>query len=211
MVKRILLLVFIMAATAITLPAKTELLNVGYNYYNSWLGVDDSKLSSIGLSFVGIYDNNFYFQLNFNYGMSYEMNGIEVDMTKNDQLQVGGISTILGIGHDFNFGIMGLVLGGGVFCDFNITQLELPSYSYYSSSYYYSTTTTTATYKYLTGGLGLGVNAYIKFNNFVINVGLMGAWNPLSYSCDHSYGELEETINRSQTQYSANIGIGWSL
>ena len=175
MIKRILLLVFMMAATAITLPAKTELLNVGYNYYHNWLGIDDSKLSSIGLSFVGLYNNKFYFQLNFNYGMSYEANGIEVDLSKYEQLQVGGFSTILGIGHDFNYGILGFVLGGGVFCDLNVTRLELPNSS---SSYYYSTTTI-ASYTYLTGGLGLGINAYIKFNNFIIKCRVDGSLESL--------------------------------
>ena len=202
--KKILLPVFIMVAAAVTLPAKTELLNMSYSRYSGWLGIDDGSLSSIGLSVVGIYDNNFYFQLNGNYGLSYKLYGTEVSLIGYDYLQVGGINTILGVGHDFNFGPIGLVLGGGIFGDFNLIKIQDLEYSPYSG------VLETANYYYLTGGLGLGANFYIKFGNFVINAGVMGAWNPLSYSFGNSYSGSERAINLYQTQYSAGIGIGWS-
>ncbi len=204
MMKKILLLVFVTVAAAVTLPAKTELLNLTYSHYNSWLGIDDARLTSVGLSVVGVYDNNFYFQFNGTYGISYEINGNQVILTDYDYLQVGGLSTILGFGHDFNFGLIGLVLGGGVFGDFNLTQLKTPSYNYYYNS------SNTQNYFYLTGGLGVGANFYIKFGNFVINAGVMAAWNPLTYSFSNSYSGSEEATNLSQMQLSAGLGIGWS-
>ncbi len=204
MMKKILLLIFIMVAAAVTLPAKTELLNVSYSRYTGWLGVDEYSLSSMGLTVVGIYDNNFYFQLNGYYGLSWEAYGTEFSLIEYDYLQAGGINVILGVGHDFNFGPIGLVLGGGIFGDFNLIQIQNQWYSYYSG------VRETANYYYLTGGLGLGANFYIKFGNFVINAGVMGAWNPLTYSFGNSYSGSERATNLYQMQLSAGLGIGWS-
>lgn len=208
--KKYVLMVFIAMLVVITLPAKTELLNFGYNYYNDWRSVEGAKLSSIGLSITGVYDNNFYFQFNLNYGVDYEVDGTSIDITALDDFTVAGFSTILGVGHNFQFGPVGLIIGGGLFGDFNLS-----TYTRKTAEYSYTEIKiieTEENYYYLTGGLALGVNIYIKpGENFVVNAGVMAAWNPLTSSFDNVYSTTSSRFkNEAQSQFSANIGIGWS-
>ncbi|OQX30042.1 MAG: hypothetical protein B0D92_00540 [Spirochaeta sp. LUC14_002_19_P3] len=192
--KKGVFLVAIAVLAAVTLPAKTELINIGYNTYNNCY-IEGTNFSNVGLSVTGVYDNNFYFQLNLNYAMAYELNGVRVEL-KSTGITSVGVSTILGIGHDFKFGPLGLVLGAGVFGDFSVLKLDVP---WYTDSLYH--------YYYLTGGLAAGANVFIKLGgNFVINAGIMGAWNPLTYSVNDDTKATKE----NQAQFSANIGIGWN-
>ena len=179
--KKIILVILIIVVSTLALPAKTELLNLGRNTYKGWLGAKSGELTSLGLNIVGAYDNDFYFQLNFNLGMSYELEGRSVKVWDNKNIIIGGVGAILGVGHDFNFGIAGLILGGGLFGDFNFTQLTsevaVPSSDYSDIRY----DKQKGHLYHFTAGLGTGANFYVKLGSFVVNAGVMGAWNPLSY------------------------------
>lgn len=193
--KKILIVVLLLTALAFPLAAKTNLLNFGYNVQGDFLGVDGQKLRAIGIdyTYLGGDKTGFYFQANPYYATSVKNGSGDVFKLSDYDEQSFGSNFIFGFGGDLNFGRFGLILGGGVFLDFNYYEWQTYEYSMFT----------------MTAGLGAGLNFYYHLGskNFLINAGFSGAWRPLTYWFDDA-DSGSETFS-GQSNFNFNIGVGW--
>ncbi len=193
--KKILVLVLVLVAIALPLTAKTNLINFGYGVHGDYWGVEKLKIRSIGVDFihVGGETQGFYSQLNPYFATSFKNPDGSTFKFSDSTESIFGANTILGYGGDFNFGQFGIILGGGVFLDFNY-------YNESSSGVYIFS---------ISSGIGLGSNFYFQpgSGNFVVNAGLTLAWRPWAFYMSEIDSTSETNFTMTYTNF--NIGIGW--
>lgn len=192
--KRLLILVLVLAAVVFPAAAKTNLINFGYNIHGKIDEYEGVSLRSIGVDFISLKGDSsgFYSQINPYFGMSVKGSGGINKLSDFDETLVGS-NFILGYGGDINFGNMGLILGGGLFLDAN--------YWWYATFDTYQIS--------LSAGLGVGANFYFQpgEGNLVVNAGLTLAWRPYTY---YLWESSEDAIfDGGKTNANFNIGVGW--
>ncbi len=193
--KRLMILVLILAAVVFPVAAKTTLINLGYNIHGKIDESEGVKLRSIGVDFIFLKGDStgFYSQINPYYGTSVKGSSGWINKLSDFDETLIGSNFILGYGGDINFGNMGLILGGGLFLDAN--------YWWYANWDTFQIS--------LSAGLGIGANFYFQpgEGNLVINAGLSLAWRPYTYYIwefsDEAY------FDGGKTNANLNIGIGW--
>jgi hypothetical protein len=189
--KKVLVLTVVLVAFAFPLAAKTNLINFDYGIHGKYWGVEDYSLRSIGVDFINLRGDGagLYSQINPYYALSEKYQGTVYKHSDYGVLSAG-INMIFGYGGDINFGSTGLLLGGGLYGDFNY-------YSYVGEVFS------------LTGGLGLGANFYYQpgTGSFLVNAGITLAWTPWTYRFNDTDSISES--NYGMTYINFNIGIGW--
>jgi len=192
--KKALLILVLVAIAVLPATANTTLVNLAYNVHNDIFGFSDLydglHLRSVGLSITGLNadDFGFYGQANPYYGLSFK-NVSVAKLSDYDEMLIGS-NFLLGYGGDFNFGPMGLLIGGGLFLDLN--------YYDFGTSWFN-----------VTAGLGLGANVYFQpgMGNLVVNAGLTAAISPWGYWIYD--GGSEDYTNWGMTTINLNVGVGW--
>ena len=194
--KKALIVLFVVLVCTAALPAKTNMLNLGVSVspYLDW-PMDTYVTRDVSLSWTRLGSDTFgfYSQLNPYIAMSGKNKVSDTTWKFSDYDWMGaGLETVLGWGGDFNFGPLGLVVGGGGYVDIN----------YFSLTY---------DYMFLSLGLGAGVNVYFQpgSGSFLLNAGLTAAWKPY-----FTYTDLTNDYNYSDFQngrfdVTFSVGIGW--
>ena len=193
--KKVLVLIVVLVAISFPLSAKTNLLNFGYGVHGDYWGIDQFRARSIGVDYIrmGGEAHGFYSQLNPYFTTSVKFPDGSTMKLSDSTESIFGMNTILGYGGDINFGQMGIILGGGVFVDFNYFNESV------SAAYLFS----------ISSGLGIGGNFYFQpgSGSFVINAGLTLAWRPWAYYMNEIDSNTD--TNYGMTYSNFNIGIGW--
>ncbi len=147
--KKVLVLIVVLVAISFPLSAKTNLLNFGYGVHGDYWGIDQFRARSIGVDYIrmGGEAHGFYSQLNPYFTTSVKFPDGSTMKLSDSTESIFGMNTILGYGGDINFGQMGIILGGGVFVDFNYFNESV------SAAYLFS----------ISSGLGIGGNLIAPF------------------------------------------------
>jgi hypothetical protein len=192
--KRQGLVILIVCLAAIPALSLSNFINLGYNIQS----VPDNEYSRRGIGVVythlGGEGSGFYAQIAPFFATSWKSYGVVGKFSDYDLLGIG-LPFTLGYGHDFNFGQMGLILGGGFFASAYIERD-----SYYGSLYYNSA-----------AGVGAGAHFYFQpgSGSLVINAGVDFAWTPLYLYGDTDYGFGEFSVPDKKYNTNINVGVGF--
>lgn len=192
--KRLWLVLLIVTSAALPALSSSNLLNLGYNLQMS--PGDDFTRRSVSLvyTFLGGEKSGFYAQLAPFFALSYKYGGIVTSYHDYGVLG-GGLNLTLGYGHDFNFGSLGLILGGGFFVSPYVQYEPDYGYLYYNSA----------------AGLGAGAHLYFRpgTGSFIINGGLDFAWTPFYLYGDTDWGFGDVSLLEKKFNLNLNVGIGF--
>ena len=192
--KRMGLVLLIALLAAIPALASSNLINLGYNI--QWVPDDEYSRQGIGVVFthLGGEKAGFYAQLAPFLATSWKSYGVVGKFSDYDLLGIG-LPFTLGYGHDFNFGRMGLLLGGGFFGSAYVQHSSAYGFLYYNSA----------------AGLGAGAHFYFQpgSGSLVINAGLDFAWTPLYLYGDTDWGFGELFFLEKRFNANINVGIGF--
>ena len=192
--KKIFLVLLLGALVAIPVLANATLINLGYNVLRYSEDYSERGIGPV-FTFLAGQQSGFYAQLAPFYSTSWKWFDTVVKYGDNPDLYGGGLSFTLGYGRDFNFGEMGVLVGGGLFV------LGFAWVDTYWEDFGAD----------LGFGPGGGAHFYFKpgEGRLILNAGLDVAWRPVYAwgSDDAGYGGFE--FEKGNSNVNLNAGIGF--
>jgi hypothetical protein len=192
--KKVCLIVLLLALLALPLFAKVTLINLGYNvvrYDPNWT---ERGIGPVFTFCTGI-ESGFYAQVAPWFATSEKFFGVVYKYSDYEGLFGGGLNFTLGYGRDFDLGEMGVLVGGG-FSAASFFWVDQEYGDFFADA-----------------GLGPGAGAhfYYKLNDgrTILDFGLNVIWRPLSGSGGTGMGYNGIEFNEKYFNININAGIGF--